>query len=420
MGNFFPRKAFVQEHLGVMRFWDSSVIQHQPTQQENFMKKASAAASQQTTVRNKTDAVSLLKADHRKVEGIFQQFEASEDDEEKGKLAHQACLELIVHTQLEEDLFYPACREKADEQDLLDEAQVEHDGAKVLIADLLRADPGDAFYDAKVKTLSEYIRHHVAEEEKPRTGIFAKAQKAGVDMNALGEKLQARKMELMAQSEAMTSNPPQPRSFRLQPQKETSMARYYNERDERGRFTDDDDRSGRGYQSRGGGPGRDEQGRFTSDDDRSGRGYQARDDGNGRSSRGRGWYGDSEGHSQASREGWDERGGSRSRDYDDDRGYRSEGRGHGGWYGDPQGHSQASREGWRSSSHEGSGWYGDPRGHSQASREGWEDRDRYSGRQARGRDDDDDRRSRGGRGHGGWFGDPEGHSEASREGWRNR
>src|SRR5205807_7942586 len=92
-----------------------------------------------------------------------------------------------------------ACREKSVEDDLLDEAQVEHDGAKVLIADLLRADPGDAFYDAKVKTLSEYIRHHVAEEEKPRTGIFAKAQKAGVDMSALGEKLQARKMELMAQ-----------------------------------------------------------------------------------------------------------------------------------------------------------------------------------------------------------------------------
>ena len=404
--------------------------------------KTAAAATKSAgtkTVKAKNDAVSLLKTDHRNVENIFQQFEEAEDEDKKRQLVQQVCLELIVHTKLEEEIFYPACHETGSEDDLLDEAQVEHDGAKVLIGDLLRADPGDEYYDAKVKTLSEYIKHHVAEEERPRTGIFAKAQKAGVDMSGLGEKLQARKQELMAQSDTMTSNPPQPRSFRLQPQKETSMARNSNDRDrdERGRFTDDDD-DRRGYQSRS----RDDQGRFFGDDDRGHDGSGGRGHG--------GWFGDSEGHSRASREGWDERGSSQSRDYDDDRGRGSSrggsgGRGHGGWfgdpeghsqasregwrhsdhegsgwYGDPQGHSQASREGWRNSSHEGSGWYGDPQGHSQASREGWDDRGR-GGRSSRGRDDDDDRGGRsGGRGHGGWSGDPEGHSRASREGWRNR
>ncbi len=395
---------------------------------------SSDATGEKTT--GKTDAISLLKADHRKVEQIFAQFEQTEDDKEKEKLARQACLELIVHTKLEEELFYSACREKNVKSELLDEAQVEHDSAKILIADILQCSADEEFYDAKVKTLSEYIRHHVAEEEKPRSGIFAEARKAQLDLAGLGQKIQTRKMELMARSEALTSRPPQPRSIHIQPQ-ETMMARYDRERDERGRFTDDDDRRGGG---RGGSRERDSYGRFASDDDNRGRSSRS----------GSGWHGDPEGHSRASREGWDERGSSRSRyDDDDDRRYVSRGergRGQGGWfgdpeghseasregwrhsshegsgwYGDPEGHSQASREGWRHSSHEGSGWYGDPEGHSEASREGWEDRGRSGGRRSsRGRDDDDDRRGRGGRGHGGWFGDSEGHSRASREGWDDR
>lgn len=193
---------------------------------------------------------------------------------------------------------------------LLDEAQVEHDSAKVLIADLLRHPPGDEFYDAKVKTLSEHIRRHVDEEEKPRSGIFAKAQKAGADVAALGEKLQARKTELMAESEALCSQPPQPRSFTHFPQRQSqetnSMARY-SDRDEQGRFAE-----GNRYCNQGGGNyrERDEQGRFMSDDDQdNGRRYQSHQGEyeNERNPRGRshgGWYGDSEGHSQASREGW--------------------------------------------------------------------------------------------------------------------
>src|SRR5581483_2597020 len=113
-------------------------------------------------------------------------------EQQKYKLARQVCLELIVHTKLEEEIFYPACREKQVDSDLLDQAQVEHDGAKLLIADLLQSEPGEEFYDAKVTTLSEYIKHHVGEEEQPRSGIFAKALKAGVDMAGLGQKIQAR------------------------------------------------------------------------------------------------------------------------------------------------------------------------------------------------------------------------------------
>jgi hypothetical protein len=218
------------------------------------------------------------------------------------------------------------------------------------------------------------------------------------------------------------------------------------ERDERGRFmSDDDDDRYRGRSGGGNGGNyreRDEQGRFMSEDDdrgHSGRsgGYSSRgrpdyDDDRGRrggsygrgadydddrrSSRGRGqggWYGDPEGHSEASRRGW------QHSDHGDS-----------GWYGDAEGHSEASRRGWQHSDHGDSGWHGDPEGHSEASRRGWEGRrgsaprydERGNGRQSRSRssDYDDDRRSSRGGGQGGWYGDPEGHSEASRRGWEDR
>jgi hemerythrin superfamily protein len=475
---------------------------------QNTKPKATTAAKAAAATQAAKDAAALLKADHRKVEGLFAQYENASESDEKEKLAHQICKELIVHTKLEEEIFYPACREKDVEDDMLDEAQVEHDGAKALIAELINGSPDDEFYDAKVTVLSEYIKHHVGEEEKPRTGIFAKAQKAGVDMSGLGQKLQSRKQELVSELDENRLEPPKPRS--LNPQAETnqegSMPRNsnsnYRDRDERGRFTDDDDdRGGRGSRSVSSNDrDRDDRGRFMSDDDdrgsrgssRSG-GYSSRsreydddDDRGGRSSGGRGqggWFGDSEGHSQASREGWEGRGGSsrslsrggsssRGREYDDDddRGGRSSGgRGQGGWFGDSEGHSQASREGWenrdggsrnssrggsssrsrdydddddrggRSSSSRGGGqgWFGDSEGHAEAAREGWENRggsrstSSRGGSSSRSRDDDDDdrggrsssSRNGGGRsspGHGGWFGDSRGHAEAARRGWEDR
>ncbi len=145
----------------------------------------------------KPDAVALLKADHRKVEELFAQFEAAKGDGKKQALAMQICMELTVHTKIEEDIFYPAC-EGAVEEDLLKEAYVEHDGAKVLIAEIEAGGPDDEFYDAKVKVLSEQIEHHVKEEEQRVEGMFAQARKAGLDMDALGDKMAAEKQQLMA------------------------------------------------------------------------------------------------------------------------------------------------------------------------------------------------------------------------------
>jgi hemerythrin superfamily protein len=147
------------------------------------------------------DAVALLKADHRKVEELFAKFEAAKGDGRKQKLAEEICMELTVHTKIEEDIFYPAC-EGAVEEDLLKEAYVEHDGAKVLIAEIEAGGPDDEFYEAKVKVLSEQIEHHVKEEEQRVEGMFAQARKAGLDMDALGEQMAAEKEELMASYKA--------------------------------------------------------------------------------------------------------------------------------------------------------------------------------------------------------------------------
>ena len=146
----------------------------------------------------KQDAIALLKQDHRTVEDLFAKFEKASGDGRKQSLAEEICLELSVHAQIEEEIFYPACEGKVDE-DLLKESYVEHDGAKVLIAEIMNGGPSDEFYDAKVKVLSEEIQHHVEEEEKRLEGLFAQARKAGLDMDALGEELAARKSELTEQ-----------------------------------------------------------------------------------------------------------------------------------------------------------------------------------------------------------------------------
>jgi hypothetical protein len=144
------------------------------------------------------DAIKLLKDDHREVEDWFEDFEETNSGSKKQRLANQICLALRVHTQIEEEIFYPACREAGLEEDLMDEADVEHDGAKKLIAEIEAGKPGDDHWDAKVKVLSEMIKHHVKEEEQ-RDGMFAKAKKADLDLKELGAELKARKNELMKQ-----------------------------------------------------------------------------------------------------------------------------------------------------------------------------------------------------------------------------
>ncbi len=160
----------------------------------------------------KMDAVAMLKADHRKVEDLFEKFEKAKSDSVKKSLVEQICTELSVHAAIEEEIFYPACNGQIEEE-ILDEAYVEHDGAKVMIAELMQSEPGADFYDAKVKVLSEEIKHHVKEEEKRAEGIFAQARQACLDMDALAERLAMRKQELLSQIKASGLPAPKTRTF---------------------------------------------------------------------------------------------------------------------------------------------------------------------------------------------------------------
>ena len=160
----------------------------------------------------KTDAIALLKTDHRKVEDLFEKFEKARDATRKQALAQEICTELCVHATIEEEIFYPACKGKV-EDDLMNESYVEHDGAKVMIAELLASSPDDEFYDAKMTVLSEEIKHHVKEEEKPGEGVFAQAREGDVDMAALAERMAARKQQLLAKFKAEGLPPPTTRSF---------------------------------------------------------------------------------------------------------------------------------------------------------------------------------------------------------------
>lgn len=148
-----------------------------------------------------TDAIALLKADHRKVQELFEQFEKATSLSRKQTLAHEICTELKIHTLIEEQIFYPAFRGNI-RSDTLDEAYVEHDGAKVLVNDIEAGSPNDDFYDAKVKVLSEEIKHHVHEEETPSEGMFAQCRKTDVDLVALRDQMLTRKEELVAQAKS--------------------------------------------------------------------------------------------------------------------------------------------------------------------------------------------------------------------------
>ena len=144
------------------------------------------------------DAIALLKQQHREVKEMFDRFENMTDRAKvsKKKLADEICNALIMHTTIEEEIFYPATREASEEtEDMIDEAVVEHASAKDLIAQIMEMDPGDDLYDAKVKVLGELIEHHVEEEEKE---MFPKTRKLKLDLKALGQEMKARQMEIEA------------------------------------------------------------------------------------------------------------------------------------------------------------------------------------------------------------------------------
>lgn len=148
--------------------------------------KTRRSTSRKSARTTRTDAVSLLKADHRQVEQWFGEFEKARSDARKTDLAARICLALKVHTQIEEEIFYPAFIADTGEEDIHHEAIVEHAGAKDLIRQIESSGPEDEFFDAKVKVLSEQIKHHVKEEEQPG-GMFAKAKQSEMDLQQLGE-----------------------------------------------------------------------------------------------------------------------------------------------------------------------------------------------------------------------------------------
>lgn len=159
------------------------------------------------------DAIAMLKADHRRVEEIFEQFEAASGKATKRKLAEQACRELKVHTLIEEEIFYPACRGKIEDEDMVDEATVEHDTAKMLINEIEAGGPDEEFYDAKVKVLSELIEHHVKEEEQRSEGLFAQARAAGLDMDELANRMRERREAARSELKTDPKGPAEPRTF---------------------------------------------------------------------------------------------------------------------------------------------------------------------------------------------------------------
>ena len=288
--------------------------------------------------RRKADAIEMLKEDHRRVEALFDKYEQAKRRAEKSKLAQQICLELTIHTALEEEIFYPACREHVDDP-LLDEAQVEHDTAKILVAEIAMAAPqSDPFFDAKVKVLGEYVRHHIQEEEKSPESIFAKAVEDGVDTAKLGERMMRRREALMEEYDEELLLP-QPKTLHLQLEQEEEVWAEPPGGGTRG------GESQRGRE--GGGWGREFGGRERWEgrgwEQESGGGFYDERRGGGREEEGRGWGGREGGESRGARG----RGGEAGRMSGQERsGQERSGRETRGWHGDPKRHSEASRKGW--------------------------------------------------------------------------
>lgn len=174
----------------------SSATKKAPERRASATKPRSKVARKTARAAAKpADAIKLLKDDHREVNGWFKDYEKLEDDGEKQALADKICLALTVHAQIEEEIFYPAARGEIDDDDLLDEAEVEHASAKQLIAEIQGMKVGDRLFDAKLTVLGEYIAHHVEEEESE---MFPESRDSDLDLKALGVQLAERKAELMA------------------------------------------------------------------------------------------------------------------------------------------------------------------------------------------------------------------------------
>lgn len=371
------------------------------------------------------DGLALLTQQHEKMRALIKKLGAT-TGASRGDVQplRELCSLWNKHASHESEIAFPTFEEGGVDEDLIHKTAVEADIVSILVSDLIRRDKDDPYFEPVLTVLIECATRVMDAEEQEPNGIYAKAKSKDVDLVKLAEAL----IEASSQQEAAGIGP---RLLHIQKPQKNKEAQYMRgserERDERGRFVEDDDRRGRSSAAR-------------HSYSRSSSRYDDDDEG-------RGWHGDPRGHAEASRRGWDERREShRGRDYDDDddrrsyrgredyddRGSRSRSAGYddrrdrrtGGWFGDSEGHAEASRRGWDSPDHGPSGWYGDREGHRDAARRGWDNPDHgpsgwYGDREGhreaamRGWDNPD-------HGPSGWYGDSEGHSEASRKGWDDR
>lgn len=164
--------------------------------------RSAASRTARPAARRSKDALAFLKQDHRTVEALFKQFEDATDGRTRSSLMRRIAQALTVHAQIEEEILYPAARQELEDHDLLNEAQVEHDSAKKLIAEIEQMRPSEQLYKAKVTVLKEYVKHHVKEEERE---LFPLLKKCDLDLEAMGEELANRHQELMKGSSAARS-----------------------------------------------------------------------------------------------------------------------------------------------------------------------------------------------------------------------
>lgn len=165
---------------------------------------SAAPAARRRSTATGSDAISLLKADHRQVEELFETYQKARGDDRKQNLATRICNALRIHAKIEEEILYPAFRDATRDEDLHNKSVIEHDNVKKLIAEIESSGPGDQYFDARVTVLSEMVMHHVREEEG-RDGLFARARSSKLDLDAIGEQLSARKAQLESEPALLTT-----------------------------------------------------------------------------------------------------------------------------------------------------------------------------------------------------------------------
>lgn len=167
---------------------------------EHKSSRSQAASRKKERSAAAQNAFDLLEQDHREVENWLDEYDELEDDDRrKGELSKEICLALKVHAQIEEEIFYPAARDATGDDDLIDEAVVEHATVKNLIAEIEKMKPGQELFDAKIRVLGEMVKQHIREEEDE---LFPELQSAKMDLDAVGKELTERKEELMAKMHA--------------------------------------------------------------------------------------------------------------------------------------------------------------------------------------------------------------------------